>query len=47
MDNNTFESAPDLKISVKQIFNIDTDMTVEGFSKKNQFVPELSSSGTN
>ena len=44
MDNNTFESAPDLKISVKQIFNIDTDMTVEGFSKKNQFVPELDSS---
>ena len=41
MDNNIFESTPDIKISVKQTFNIDTDMTVEGFSKKNQFVPEL------
>lgn len=40
MDNNIFESTPDIKISVKQTFNIDTDMTVEGFSK-NQFVPEL------
>jgi hypothetical protein len=43
MDNNIFETAPDIKISVKQVFNIDTDMTVEGFSKKNQFVPELDS----
>ena len=34
MDNNIFESTPDIKISVKQTFNIDTDMTVEGFSKK-------------
>ena len=43
MDNNIFESTPDIKISVKQTFNIDTDMTVEGFSKKNQFVPEIHS----
>jgi cobaltochelatase CobS len=43
MDNNIFESSPDIKISVKQTFNIDTDMMVEGFSKKNQFVPELDS----
>ena len=43
MDNNIFESTPDIKISVKQTFNIDSDMTVEGFSKKNQFVPELDS----
>ena len=26
---------PDIKISVKQTFNIDTEMEVEGFSKKN------------
>ena len=26
---------PDIKISVKQIFGIDTDMNVDGFSKKN------------
>ena len=25
---------PDIKISVKQIFGIDTDMKVSGFSKK-------------
>ena len=43
MDNSIFESTPDIKISVKQTFNIDSDMSVEGFSKKNQFVPELDS----
>ena len=43
MENNTFENTPDIKISVKQTFNIDTDMIVDGFSKKNQFVPELDS----
>ena len=32
MDNSIFESTPDIKISVKQTFNIDSDMTVEGFS---------------
>ena len=35
MDNNIFENTPDIKISVKQTFNIETDMTVESFSKKN------------
>jgi cobaltochelatase CobS len=43
MENNIFENTPDIKISVKQTFNIDTDMMVEGFSKRNQFVPELDS----
>ena len=43
MENNIFENSPDIKISVKQTFNIDTDMMVEGFSKRNQFVPELDS----
>jgi len=33
--------APDIKISVNQIFGIDTDMKVEGFSKKNEYVPEI------
>ena len=32
---------PDIKISVKQIFGIDTDMKVDGFSKKNEYVPEI------
>jgi cobaltochelatase CobS len=32
---------PDIKISVKQIFGIDTEMEVEAFSKKNEFVPKI------
>ena len=34
---------PDIKISVKQTFNIDTGMEVDGFSEKNQYVPEIDS----
>jgi len=34
-------SKPDIKLSVKQTFGIDSDMEVEAFSKKNEFVPEL------
>ena len=32
---------PDIRISVKQTFGIDTDMEVNAFSKKNEFVPEI------
>jgi len=32
---------PDIKISVKQTFAIDTEMEVEAFSKKNEFVPKI------
>ena len=32
---------PDIKLSVKQTFGIDTDMEVDAFSKKNEFVPEI------
>jgi len=32
---------PDIKISVKQTFGIDTEMEVEAFSKKNEFVPKI------
>jgi len=32
---------PDIKISVKQTFGIDTQMEVESFSKKNEFVPKI------
>jgi len=31
----------DIKISVKQTFGIDTEMEVEAFSKKNEFVPKI------
>ena len=30
-----------MKLSVKQTFGIDTDMQVDAFSKKNEFVPEI------
>ena len=32
---------PDIKLSVKQTFGIDTDMEIDAFSKKNEFVPEI------
>ena len=32
---------PDIKISVNQTFGINTDMQVDGFSKKNSYVPEI------
>ena len=32
---------PDIKISVNQTFGIETEMQVDGFTKKNQYVPNL------
>ena len=32
---------PDIKISVNQTFGIETEMEIEGFSKKNEYVPEI------
>ena len=32
---------PDMKLSVKQTFGIDSDMEVDAFSKKNAYVPEI------
>ena len=32
---------PDIKLSVKQTFGIDSEMKVDAFSKKNEFVPTL------
>ena len=32
---------PDMKLSVKQTFGIDSDMEVDAFSKKNELVPEI------
>ena len=40
---NLSELKPDIKISVNQIFGIDTEMKVDGFSKKNEYVPEIDS----
>ncbi len=41
MSVNHFLSKPDIKISVKQSFNLESDMEVNGFSKKNEYVPKL------
>ena len=41
MTNLTSLKKPDIKISVKQTFGIDTKMEVEAFSKKNEFVPKI------
>ena len=32
---------PDIKISTKQVFGIDSNMDVDAFSKKNEYVPEI------
>jgi len=32
---------PDIKISVRQTFGVDTDMEVDAFSNKNEFVPRI------
>ena len=41
MTNLTMFKKPDIKISVKQTFGIDTDMEIDAFSKKNEFVPKI------
>ena len=41
MTNLASLNKPDIKISVKQTFGIDTQMEVESFSKKNEFVPKI------
>ena len=41
MTNLLTLNKPDIKISVKQTFGIDTEMQVEAFSKKNEFVPRI------
>ena len=35
---------PDIKVSLKQTFGIDSDMEVDAFSKKNEYVPEIDKS---
>ena len=37
----TLNIKPDIKLSVKQSFGIESDMKVDAFSKKNEFVPEI------
>ncbi len=35
------ELIPDIKLSVKQTFGIESEMEIDGFSKKGEFVPEI------
>ncbi len=35
------EQAPDIKLSIKQTFGIDSDMEVDAFSKKTDYVPDI------
>jgi len=39
--NPNINTKPDIKISIKQTFGIDTEMEVEAFSKKNELVPDI------
>ena len=41
MTNLTTLKKPDIKISVRQTFGIDTDMEIDAFSNKNEFVPKI------
>ena len=41
---HNLEITPDIKISVHQTFGIDSEMQVDGFSKKNKYVPDLDKS---
>ena len=38
---NFADQKPDIKISVKQTFGLDTEMEVDAFEKKNQYVPKI------
>ena len=38
---NNLNIEPDIKISVNQTFGIETDMEIDAFSKKNQYVPKI------
>ena len=39
--NENINTVPDIKISVKQTFGIDSTLEVDAFSKKNEYVPEI------
>ena len=41
MTTNLMEQKPDIKISVKQTFGLDTKMEIDAFAKKNEYVPKI------
>ena len=38
---NNLNIEPDIKISVNQTFGFESDMEIDAFSKKNEYVPEI------
>ena len=43
MSSQQLQQKPDIKLSVKQTFGFESDMQVEAFSKKNEYVPKIDS----
>ncbi len=41
MNNTILQEKPNIKISVKQTFGLDTEMEVDAFEKKNKYVPNI------
>ena len=41
MKTSQFMNKPDIKISVKQTFGFESNMELNGFSKKNEYVPKI------
>jgi len=41
MTTNLLGQKPDIKISVKQTFGLDTKMEIDAFAKKNEYVPKI------
>ena len=41
MSSSQLIQKPDIKISVKQSFGLNSEMEVDGFSKKNEYVPKI------
>ena len=41
MSANLMSQKPDIKISVKQTFGLETKMEIDAFSKKNEYVPKI------
>ena len=41
MSAELFQYKPDIKISVKQTFGIESDMQIDAFSKRNEYVPKI------
>jgi cobaltochelatase CobS len=43
MSSQQFINKPDIKLSVKQTFGFESDMKINAFSKKNEYVPKIDS----